>query len=171
MKAASIPPPAGLILSSPVHCLAFGFGAGLSPRAPGTVGTLVGLPFALLMLQLGPEAVAAFLCLMTAAGIYLCGESARRLGVHDHGGIVFDEIVGYLVACLPLLPALRPEAQPLWLGLLLAFLLFRVFDVLKPWPIRWLDRHVHGGLGIMADDLLAGAMAAVLLALGNLGFS
>lgn len=171
MKAAAPTPPAALILRSPIHCLAFGFGAGLSPKAPGTVGTLVGLPFALLMFQLSPAAVGAYLALMTAAGIYICGESARQLGVHDHGGIVFDEIVGYLVACLPLLPALRPEAQPLWLGLLLAFLLFRFFDVLKPWPIRWLDRHVHGGLGIMADDLLAGVMAAALLVLGNLGFS
>lgn len=171
MTRASVRPPVGLILGSPVHCLAFGFGAGLSPWAPGTVGTLVGVPFALLMLQLSPAMIGAFLALMTAAGIYLCGESARRLGVHDHGGIVFDEIVGYLVACLPLLAGWRPEAQPLWLGLLLAFVLFRCFDILKPWPIRWLDREVHGGLGIMADDLLAGLMAAALLGLGNLGFS
>ena len=122
MKTAPVPPK--LILLTPVHLLAFGFGTGLSPRAPGTVGTLVGIPFALAVLPLPPLQMLVALAFLIGAGIYLCGESARLLGVHDHGGIVFDEIVGYVVACLPLMPALRPEGQPMALGLLLAFGLF-----------------------------------------------
>ena len=104
MKTAPVPPK--LILLTPVHLLAFGFGTGLSPRAPGTVGTLVGIPFALAVLPLPPLQMLVALAFLIGAGIYLCGESARLLGVHDHGGIVFDEIVGYVVACLPLMPAL-----------------------------------------------------------------
>ena len=101
--------------------------------------------------------------LLFLVGCWLCGESARLLGVHDAPGIVFDEIVGMLLACLPLLPALGLSALPLWVGLLLAFVLFRVFDILKPQPIQWIDGHVGGGFGIMLDDLLAGLDAAVLL--------
>ncbi len=164
------PVAARLILFTPVHLLAFGLGAGLSPRAPGTVGTLVGIPFALAVLPLAPVPMMLALAFLVAAGVYLCGESARLLGVHDHGGIVFDEIVGYVIACLPLMPALRPEGQSLVLGMVLAFLLFRFFDILKPWPIRWLDRHLHGGLGIMADDLLAGVFSAAVLYVGNLAY-
>lgn len=161
-------PPAGLILRSPVHLLAFGFGTGLAPFAPGTFGTVAGVPLALVVIHLPIPALIVSLLLLSLLGIYLCGASARRLGVHDHGGIVFDEMVGYVIACLPLVPLLRPEGQPLWLGLLLAFALFRWFDIVKPWPIRWLDRHVHGGLGIMVDDLIAGVFAALLLYAGNL---
>lgn len=167
----NLPLPTRLILFTPVHLLAFGFGAGLSPRAPGTVGTLVGIPFALAVIAMPPVQMAVALVFLIGAGIYLCGESARLLGVHDHGGIVFDEIVGYVIACLPLMPMLRPEGLSLPVGLLLAFGLFRFFDIVKPWPIRWLDRHVHGGLGIMADDLLAGLLAAAILYIGNLTYS
>src|SRR5690606_17671169 len=93
----------------------------------------------------------------------ICGESARLLGVHDHGGIVFDEIVGYLIAAAPLV-WLSPVSWTGWLaGIVLAFLLFRLFDILKPWPIRVLDRRVHGGFGIMLDDAAAGLVAALLL--------
>lgn len=84
-------------------------------------------------------------------GIYLCGRAARELGVHDHGGIVWDEFVG-----LWLTVWLLPGGWPWWLA---AFTLFRLFDIVKPWPIRWLDRHVHGGLGIMIDDVLAAVFA------------
>lgn len=159
------------LLGSPVHLLAFGFGAGRSPVAPGTVGTLVGVPFALALLAMPLPLAAVALAGLVALGVWVCGESSRRLGVHDHGGIVLDEIVGYCLACLPLLPTFRPEGQPLWLGLSIAFVLFRAFDILKPWPIRWLDRRVHGGLGIMADDLLAGLFAAIVLAAGNYYFA
>lgn len=156
------PPPvdARVILRSPIHFLAFGFGTGLSPLGPGTVGTLAGLPFWFL---LNPLPWPWYLLACTGLfgfGCWVCGESARRLGVHDHGGIVFDEIVGFLLACLPLL---------MWnLGskwLVAAFALFRLFDILKPWPIRLLDARVKGGFGIMVDDAIAGVMAAGVLAL------
>ncbi|MFP4639062.1 MAG: phosphatidylglycerophosphatase A [Guyparkeria sp.] len=147
---------------SPTMWLAFGFGTGLAPKAPGTVGTLPGvllgwLLTALLVPWLGQGATVALIlgltALLSVVGVWICGEASRRLGVHDHGGIVFDEIVGVLPVFV-----LLPTA---WWELLLVFAWFRVFDVIKPWPISWLDRHVEGGLGIMLDDLLAGAYALV----------
>jgi phosphatidylglycerophosphatase A len=150
------------VLHDPVLFLAFGFGTGLAPRAPGTFGTLPGLVIAALLgwaallfgVSLGFVVLLALLVLMPL-GIWLCGAASRRLGVHDHGGIVFDEIVGVLI------PFLMLPATPL--NLLWAFLWFRLFDVLKPWPIRWLDSHVDGGFGIMIDDVLAGLFALIAL--------
>ena len=142
-------------LKNPVHLLAFGFGTGLMPRAPGTAGSVVG---ALLYIPLSALPLIHFVGLLVAlfaAGVWLCGRTASDLGVHDHGGIVFDEIVGVLIA----MAALPRD----WIWLLAAFLLFRLFDIVKPWPIRWLDRQVKGGLGIMLDDLVAGVFALVLL--------
>jgi len=144
---------------SPVMWLAFGGGTGLSPWAPGTVGTLPGLLLGWLLMTLAmPWGAAAAIGLVLATtaglflvGIYLCGEASRRLGMDDHGGIVFDEIVGVL----PLF-VLLPQT---WWQVALIFVWFRVFDVLKPWPINWLERRVGGGLGIMLDDLLAGVYA------------
>ncbi len=156
-------PPRQLILSTPEHLLAFGFGAGLSPVAPGTVGTLIGvllfLPLSLLSLQ----AYAIVVLLLFLFGCWICGESARLLGVHDHGGIVFDEIVGYLLAAAPLLMFGALSLLEFALGLIAAFALFRLFDILKPWPISVLDRRLKGGLGIMLDDALAGVAAGALL--------
>lgn len=154
------PPPveASTILRSPVHLLAFGFGSGLSPKAPGTFGTLAALPFWFLLKPLPWPAYLAICAALFLFGCWVCGESAKRLGVHDHGGIVFDEIVGYLVTCIPLLM----WNLPMW-WLLPAFLLFRFFDIVKPWPIKALDAKVDGGFGIMVDDLIAGLFAAVVL--------
>lgn len=153
-------PPFRLVMSTPEHLLAFGFGAGLAPWAPGTFGTLVGIPFFLALLWLPWEVYLSATGLLFVFGCWVCGRSARLLQVHDYPGFVFDEIVGFLVACTPLLPAFALTERPLWQGLALAFVLFRVFDVLKPWPIRVIDRQVGGGLGIMLDDALAGVFAA-----------
>lgn len=145
-------------LATPTGFLAFGLGSGLSPVAPGTAGTLAALPFAVLIaalpLWVGVLVVAASFLL----GIYLCGEAARQLGVHDHGGIVWDEFVGLWLVIL-----FVPFEWAWWLA---AVVLFRAFDILKPWPIRWLDRKVTGGLGIMLDDVMAAiyALAVLLLA-------
>jgi phosphatidylglycerophosphatase A len=158
--------PARLILTTPEHLIAFGFGAGLSPRAPGTAGTVVAVPVWLLLSLLPLWPYAAAVTALILFGIWVCGASARLLGIHDHPGIVFDEIAGFCVAATPLLPVLGWVDGPLWAWLLAAFVLFRIFDILKPWPIRWLDRHVHGGFGIVVDDLLAGVYAAAVLALG-----
>ncbi len=139
----------------PVHFLSFGFGSGLAPKAPGTFGTLAGVPVYLLMLQLPLSAYLGLTLLFALVGVWLCDTTSRALGVHDHGGIVWDEIVGLLVTL-----ALIPFS---WLNLLLGFALFRLFDIWKPWPIGWFDRRVHGGLGIMLDDLIAGVFAAFVL--------
>ncbi len=148
------------ILRDPVHLLAFGFGTGLSPYAPGTFGTLVGIPFVLLMAPLGLVAQLVLVVAGFLLGVYVCGESARRLGVHDHGGIVWDEVIGYAVTMLAV------PAEPAWL--LAGFALFRFFDIVKPWPIREADHSLKGGVGIMLDDVLAGIFAGAILYLVHL---
>ncbi|MCI0749636.1 MAG: phosphatidylglycerophosphatase A, partial [Nevskiales bacterium] len=142
-----------------MHLLAFGLGAGLSPKAPGTLGTLWGVPLWWALSGLGWPVYVVVTTLLFMAGVWICGRSAKRLGVHDSPGIVFDEIVGFLVTATPLLPALDRVSGPAWATLLTAFVLFRFFDIVKPWPIRWLDARVHGGFGIMLDDLAAGVCA------------
>ncbi|MBR9827201.1 MAG: phosphatidylglycerophosphatase A [Oceanospirillales bacterium] len=140
---------------NPIHFLAFGLGSGAAPKAPGTVGTLAAVPLWYLMAQ---TTLPVYLCLTLIAfviGIWLCGRTSRDLGVHDHGGIVWDEFVGYWITMI---------AVPVdWVWALLGFALFRLFDIWKPWPIGPVDRRVHGGLGIMLDDVLAGAFAALVL--------
>ena len=144
------------IFLNPVHFLAFGFGAGLSPKVPGTIGTLVAIPLYLVLVEYLPfftylgAITVAFL-----AGIYLCGRTAKDLGVHDHGGIVWDEFVGYWITMI-LVPVT-------WYWIAIGFLLFRFFDILKPFPIGWLDKKVQGGFGIMLDDLIAGIYAGIVL--------
>jgi len=156
-------PKASVVLGSPVHLLAFGFGTGLTPKGPGTAGTLVGIPLFVAMMPLPLPAFGAVLLALSLFGCWLCGESARRLGVHDYGGIVFDEIVGYVIAAAPLLPVFALNRHGLAAGLAAAFVLFRIFDIWKPWPIRVLDDRLHGGVGIMVDDLVAGLFAAAAL--------
>jgi len=143
------------LLRHPVDLLALGFGSGLVPKAPGTAGTVVAIPLYLLVQPLAWPQYLALTALLFVAGIAICAHTAARLGVHDHPGIVWDEIVGYLVTMI-----LAPAG---WLWIVTGFVLFRFFDVLKPWPIRWFDRYVHGGFGIMLDDLLAGLFAAGVL--------
>jgi len=145
------------LLKDPVHVVALGFGTGLSPVAPGTCGTLLAVPIAFLLLQV-PVITAWIIVLMCIiGGIWITGVSADRLGVHDHPGIVWDEIAAFLALALVL-----PSG---WGWLLGGFLLFRCFDIVKPWPIRDLDHRLRGGLGIMLDDLVAAVFAAVFLRL------
>lgn len=142
-------------LKSPLHMLALGFGTGLSPRAPGTVGSLLGLVPAWLMSHLTWPWQLGIVIAVCAAGVYICGETARALGVHDHPGIVFDEIAA-MMFLVPLIP------DGLW-WLLAGFVLFRVFDIGKPWPIRDVDHRMTGGAGIMLDDLIAALYTALSL--------
>ncbi len=154
--------PAKPDLRNPLHLLAFGFGSGLAPMAPGTLGTLVAVPLYLLLQGLP---LVVYLSLVLAgflAGIWICGRTSRDLGVHDHGGIVWDEIIGYLLTM-----TLAPGN---WEWVLVGFLLFRFFDILKPWPIRWFDQRMPGGFGIMFDDLLAGLYAGLVMLLIQWGF-
>lgn len=146
-----------LLFSHPAHFLAFGFGAGLSPYAPGTVGTLVAFPLFFLLRGLDPVIYFSLVAVLYTAGIWFCDVAGKSLGVPDHGGIVWDEIVAMLLVLhfAPQTPA----------GFVAAFLLFRLFDIWKPFPIRYADRHIHGGFGVMFDDLLAAIYAIVCLLL------
>ena len=140
---------------SALHWLAFGAGAGLAPRAPGTAGTAVAIP---IYAVLATQPITLYLlavALIAAAGVWVCGRTARELGVHDHPGIVLDEIAGFLVTMTAL-----PFDWP-WIAA--GFVAFRILDVAKPWPVSLADRKVGGGLGIMLDDLLAGALAGAAL--------
>lgn len=142
-------------LSNPVHFLALGFGSGLAPKAPGTFGTLAAVPMYLLLSTLAMPYYAAIVTLVCVVGIYICGKAANDAGVHDHGAIVWDEIAGYLITMFMV---------PLsWQSVLVGFVLFRIFDIFKPWPISYIDKHVHGGFGIMFDDVLAGIFALVCM--------
>ncbi len=136
---------------------ALGFGSGLSPYAPGTMGTLVAIPIYILMAHLGTLAYCVLLTLMAIVGVYLCQRTTERLKVDDHPAIVWDEIVGYGITM-----AFAPMG---WFWISSGFLLFRFFDIVKPWPISWLDKRVKGGFGIMVDDVLAGIFAAGVLGL------
>lgn len=143
----------------PVHWLAFGFGSGALPLAPGTWGTLAAVPLYLVLARLPAPWYGVAVAAMFLAGIWICGRTARDLGVHDHPGIVWDEIVGYLIA--------MAAAGVGAIEMIAGFLLFRLFDVVKPWPIRVADRHVGGGFGIMFDDALAGFYAMACLWAGQ----
>jgi phosphatidylglycerophosphatase A len=144
-------------LRDPVHLLAFGFGAGLAPRAPGTFGSAVGIVAAWWLLELPLAWRVAVVLAVIGAGIYVCGESARRLGRHDDQRIVLDEIAGVLLTSLAV-------AEKSLFALALVFVFFRVFDIWKPWPIRDVDHSLKGGLGIMLDDLIAALYAAACVA-------
>jgi len=148
--------PAGA-LRDPVHFFALGFGSGLAPVAPGTFGSLVGLLLALAIAPLGWWVAFAVAVAAAVAGVWICGESARRLGVHDHSAIVWDEVAGMMIVML--------AAPPTLWGTVAAFALFRLFDVWKPWPIREVDHGMRGGAGIMLDDVMAAVPAAALLLL------
>lgn len=148
-------PPAPLLppgfLRNPVHLLAFGFGSGAMSRAPGTWGSLAAIPLWYALAQLPLPAYWAVVMLALVVGVWLCGRTAHDLKVHDHSGIVWDEFVGMWIVL-----GFFPETLQ---GVLVCFLLFRLFDITKPWPISWLDEHLPGGLGIMVDDVVAGAAA------------
>ena len=143
------------LLRHPVDFLALGFGSGLMPHAPGTAGTVAAIPVYLALQSLALHIYLPLVAVLFLVGIPMCAHTAKRLGVHDHPGIVWDEIVGYLVT--------MTFAPPGWLWVAAGFVLFRFFDVLKPWPIKWFDSKVGGGFGIMVDDVLAGIAAFVVL--------
>jgi phosphatidylglycerophosphatase A len=137
------------------HWIAYGFGAGLCRWAPGTLGTLVAVPVYLLLRPLPLPWYLGVLLACFLIGVWACGKTARELNAHDPAAIVWDEILGFLLT--------MTAAPPGWVWIAAGFVLFRFFDILKPWPIRELDQRVHGGLGVILDDLLAGAMAWAVL--------
>lgn len=152
-------PPRRVAFGSLRGFLALGFGSGLSPWAPGTAGTVAALPLACLLLLLPAWAGAAVVVLLYVVGVPICEYAARALGKADPGAIVWDEVVGFCLVAV-----LAPAGLP-WL--LAAFVAFRFFDIVKPWPIRWFERRVKGGAGIMIDDVVAAAYAVVVLRLAE----
>ncbi len=142
-------------LKDPVILLALGFGSGLAPKAPGTAGTIVAVPLVLLMQSLPLLSYLLITTCLFIAGIWVCTYTAEKFGVHDHPAIVIDEIVGYLITMIA-----APEG---WLAIVVGFVLFRLLDALKPWPISWFDRNITGGLGIMLDDVIAGIIAMAVM--------
>ena len=155
-----MPPDFLTLLRQPAQFLALGFGSGLAPVAPGTFGTLAAIPLYLLIALLPLWGQCVVIVAAFVLGVYLCQTTAVAFGVHDHPAIVWDEFVGLWLTMLAL-PLLK---QPVTLLLvILGFVLFRLFDIIKPWPIRWVDAHVHGGFGIMLDDVLAAVFAGICL--------
>lgn len=149
---------ANKVLRDPVNFLAFGFGSGLAPFAPGTFGTVVGAVIAWYSAHWSMELRIVTAVSLFLAGVWICGKSARQIGVHDHPGIVWDEIAAIYATLL-----FVPLSWAWWLA---GFVLFRLFDIWKPWPIRDLDHRLHGGLGIMLDDVVAALYAVILLTVG-----
>ena len=137
------------------HWLALGLGSGLAPKAPGTFGTLVAVPLVVILSFFSSWVVIGFLLALSLLAVYVCQVVTNDIGVEDHGSIVIDEVVGF---------AITMWAVPLdFIDLCVGFALFRLFDIVKPWPIRWFDRNIHGGLGIMLDDIVAGILACAVL--------
>jgi phosphatidylglycerophosphatase A len=145
------------LLRHPACLLAFGLGVGLLPKAPGTFGTLLGIPIYWVSCGYSAGAYGLLIGLLFGVGVALCASCERRLRMNDHPGIVWDEIVGFLITMW--------SVPPTWQSVGVGFLLFRLFDITKPWPISLADRRVKGGFGIMLDDALAGGFAWLALQL------
>jgi phosphatidylglycerophosphatase A len=161
---ASLRPSAAFLLSHPAHFIALGFGTGIAPFAPGTIGTLLAFPlYAALGRWLSPAGILALLPALFALGVWACGRTGRALGVADHSGMNWDEIVAFLLVLVFTPPGLAWQAA--------AFCAFRLFDIAKPPPIRYLDRTVKGGFGVMVDDLLAAFYALLVLAAARMVLS
>jgi len=142
-------------LANPIQFLALGFGSGLARKAPGTFGTLAAVPLFLLMSGLTPLVYGLLVLVVCISGIYICGKAASDVGVHDHGAIVWDEFAGFFITMF-MVPVT-------WQSVLVGFILFRIFDIAKPWPISIADKKLTGGFGIMFDDVLAGLFALIIM--------
>lgn len=143
------------VWKNPIHFIAFGFGSGASPFAPGTCGTAVGVLLYLLIKDLPLIYYAAIVMAAILIGIWICSVTERAIGSHDHRGIVWDEICGYWITMF--------AAPAGWLWIIIGFFLFRLFDIWKPWPIGLIDKKVDGGLGVMLDDVIAAVYAWIVL--------
>lgn len=138
------------------HILATGFGSGLSPFIPGTMGSLAAIPFWWLMTFLPMQIYSLLVLIGISIGVYLCTRTARDMGIHDHGCIVWDEFIGMWITLMSI-PTMT------WQWVLTGFVIFRIFDLWKPWPIYWFDQNVQGGMGIMVDDIIAGIISAAII--------
>lgn len=145
------------IWKNPLHFIAFGFGSGAIPIMPGTFGTLMAIPFYLLMRELP---IALYIILATVLGVFavwISDKLSKQIKIHDHPGMNIDEFIGYFVTMI--------AAPHNWYAVCLGFVLFRIFDILKPFPIGWIDKNVKGGFGMIIDDVAAGVVSLVILQL------
>jgi len=157
MRHYTVPPIPTSVWQKPSHFIAFGFGSGAMPFAPGTFGTLIAIPFYLAIRSLPLMAYIILVALIVIGSMWLCERVSREINVHDHQGMCLDEIVGYLVTMTG-----APHGT-IWI--ILGFILFRIFDIWKPWPIDYIDKHISGGFGIILDDVLAGIFSIIFLKL------
>lgn len=155
MRKYNVPPIPESIWKNPIHFIAFGFGSGALPIAPGTFGTLLAIPFYLAMQSLPLIVYLITVFLIALASIWICNKTSKDIGIRDHQGMCLDEFVGYFVTMI--------NAPHGWTWVLLGFLFFRLFDIWKPWPIRIIDERVSGGFGMILDDVLAGIYSCILI--------
>ncbi len=151
----SMPAVPQAVWQNPLYFIGFGLGSGAMPFAPGTFGTLMAIPFYVLLSSLGLYAYFIFAVCFCVASAYLCDYLSRQLDVHDHPGMCIDEFAGFFVTMI--------AAPSGWPWIVLGFLLFRLFDIWKPWPIHYLDEKIHGGFGMVIDDVVAGVFALVVM--------
>ncbi len=155
MRNYTVPPIPTTVWQKPLHFIAFGFGSGALPIAPGTFGTLVAVPF-YLALRAFPVSIYIFLVILIAlASMWICERVSKEIKIDDHQGMCLDEIVGFLVTMI--------GAPHNFIWIIVGFLLFRFFDIFKPWPINYIDTHVHGGIGMILDDVCAGIFSLIIL--------
>lgn len=157
MRHYTVPPIPDSIWQKPSHFIAFGFGSGAIPFAPGTFGTLIAIPFYLALCSLPLAVYITLVALIAVASMWLCERVSREIHIHDHQGMCLDEIVGYLVTMTG-----APHGIT-WI--ILGFIFFRIFDIWKPWPIDYIDKKVSGGFGMILDDVLAGIYSIIFLKL------
>lgn len=151
----NIPPLPETIWQNPLHFIAFGLGSGTMPFAPGTFGTLMAIPFYLLFRPLPVMAYIAVVIFFIIASSLICERASRDIHIHDHPGMCLDEFAGFFVTMIA-----APHSLT-WI--ILGFFLFRFFDIVKPWPISFIDQHIHGGIGMILDDVVAGLFAWVIM--------
>src|SRR6185295_3941487 len=144
-KSEAVPPS---VWQNPLHFIAFGFGSGTIPFAPGTWGTLMAIPFYLLLRPLSPPMYLLWVFIFTVFCIWLCDRVSREIKIHDHPGMCLDEFPGFFITLF--------NAPHTWRWIICGFIVFRLFDIIKPWPIGTIDRSMKGGLGMVLDDVVAG---------------
>lgn len=150
-----IPPVPKAVWRNPIYFFAFGLGSGAAPFAPGTFGTLAAIPCYLLLRHLSLPAYLIFVICFIIFSSWISERVSREIHEHDHPGMCIDEFAGFFVTMI--------NAPMGWSWILLGFILFRLFDIWKPWPIRWLDRQVHGGFGMVLDDIVAGLFSFIII--------
>ena len=155
MRNYTVPPIPPTIWQKPSHFIAFGFGTGALPIAPGTFGTLIAIPFYLAICSLPLPLYITLVILAVIGSSWLCDRVSKEIAIHDHQGMCIDEVIGYLVTMTG-----APHGM-MWI--VLGFIFFRIFDIWKPWPINYADTHVSGGFGMILDDALAGVYSIIVL--------